>query len=85
MNIYQLIFWQCSGDYVVVINAKDVKFTGKKFEKKQYTWHTGYPGGLKQMTVKKLIERKPEEVSEFHLNMNIIIKISAVIILLRNF
>lgn len=50
------------GDYVVVINARDVKFLGPRMEKKVYTWHTGYPGGLKQMTVKKLLDKKPEEV-----------------------
>mmetsp|Transcript_7979 Transcript_7979/g.8743 ORF Transcript_7979/g.8743 Transcript_7979/m.8743 type:complete len:142 (+) Transcript_7979:46-471(+) len=50
------------GDYVVVINAKDVKFTGKKFEQKKYTWHTGYAGGLKQRTVNEQLEVKPEEV-----------------------
>jgi large subunit ribosomal protein L13 len=54
------------GDYVVVINAKDVKFTGKKVDQKLYTWHTGYPGGLKQITVKEQLERKPEEVSPLH-------------------
>jgi large subunit ribosomal protein L13 len=50
------------GDYIVVINASEVKFTGRRMEKKKYTWHTGYPGGLKQMTVKELLDRKPEEV-----------------------
>lgn len=50
------------GDYVVVINAKEVKFTGTKVTDKQYTWHTGYPGGLKQITVKEQLDKKPEEV-----------------------
>lgn len=50
------------GDYVVVINAKEAKFTGKKHDDKLYTWHTGYPGGLKQMPVKEQLDRKPEEV-----------------------
>jgi len=50
------------GDYCVVINAREVKFTGKKYDDKKYTWHTGFPGGLKQMPVKELMERKPEEV-----------------------
>jgi large subunit ribosomal protein L13 len=54
------------GDYIVVVNASEVKFSGKKVEKKKYTWHSGYPGGLKQMTVKKLLEHKPEEVNLFH-------------------
>jgi len=50
------------GDYVVVINASDVKFTGRKFDNKMYTWHTGYAGGLKQISVKDQLDRKPEEV-----------------------
>jgi large subunit ribosomal protein L13 len=50
------------GDYVVVVNAKDVKFTGKKTQQKLYTWHTGYPGGLKQLPAKDQLDRKPEEV-----------------------
>lgn len=50
------------GDYVVVINAKDVKLTGDKVNQMTYKWHTGFPGGLKQRTVKEQLERKPEEV-----------------------
>ena len=50
------------GDYVVVINAKDVRFTGNKVEQKKYIWHTGYPGGIKSKTVKEQLQHKPEEV-----------------------
>lgn len=50
------------GDYVVVINAKEVKFTGNKFNDKLYTWHTGHPGGLKQRPVKTQMDKAPEEV-----------------------
>eukprot|EP01035_Chromulina_nebulosa_P017125 gene17125-22639_t len=50
------------GDYVVIINAKDVKFTGKKLTNKKYTWHTGYPGGIKQISVRDYLDKKPEEV-----------------------
>ena len=50
------------GDYVVIINAREIKFTGEKYQKKLYTWHTGYPGGLKQIPVKEQLSRKPEEV-----------------------
>jgi large subunit ribosomal protein L13 len=50
------------GDYVVVINAQDVKFTGNKNEDKKYTWHTGFPGGIKHMNVKDQLDKKPEEV-----------------------
>ncbi len=50
------------GDYVVVLNAKDIKVTGKKEEQKKYYRHSGYPGGLKTETLSKLRERKPEEI-----------------------
>lgn len=51
------------GDYVVIINAGDIKFTGDKTQQKHYKWHTGYPGGLKQKSVRDLLQSKPEEVS----------------------
>ena len=50
------------GDYVVIINAAEVKFTGQKKTDKLYTWHTGYPGGLKQKSVRDVLQSKPEEV-----------------------
>lgn len=50
------------GDYVVIVNAKDVKTTGKKEEKKEYYRHSGYPGGFKKETLAELRARKPEEV-----------------------
>lgn len=50
------------GDFVVVINAKDVKVTGKKELKKTYYRYSGYPGGLTKETFAKLKERKPEEI-----------------------
>ncbi|SMO77886.1 LSU ribosomal protein L13P [Balnearium lithotrophicum] len=50
------------GDFVVVVNAEKVFVTGKKLDKKVYYWHTGYPGGLKQATLKELLQKKPEEV-----------------------
>lgn len=50
------------GDYVVVINAAHAKFTGNKHSDKLYRWHTGYPGGLKEISVKELLDKKPEEV-----------------------
>jgi large subunit ribosomal protein L13 len=50
------------GDYVVVINAQHIKFTGNKVDQKTYKWHTGYPGGLKERTVKDQLIHKPEEV-----------------------
>lgn len=51
-----------TGDYVIVINAEKVKVTGNKLDQKLYTHHTGYIGGLKQVTLKKMLETKPEEV-----------------------
>lgn len=53
-----------TGDYVVVINAEKVKVTGNKTKAKMYYRHTGYPGGLKEMSFEKLIDHKPERVIE---------------------
>jgi len=50
------------GDYVVVINAKTVKVTGKKEEQKVYNRHSGYPGGFRSETLKELRNRRPEEI-----------------------
>jgi large subunit ribosomal protein L13 len=51
-----------SGDYVVVINAKKVKVTGKKLWQKNYQRFSGYPGGLKEISLKELLKKKPEAV-----------------------
>ncbi len=58
----QYIAFMDSGDFVVVINAEKIKVTGKKMEKKKYYSHSGYPGGIKEKTLKELFEKKPEEV-----------------------
>lgn len=50
------------GDYVVVINAKDVLVSGKKAEQKLYRHHTMYPGGLKEINFKNLQANDPTEV-----------------------
>ncbi len=50
------------GDYVVVINAKDVSLTGKKPKEKMYYRHSGYPGGFRGEAFQDLIKRKPEDV-----------------------
>lgn len=50
------------GDYVVVVNAKDIEVTGKKEEQKIYYRHSGYPGGLKSETLKELRGRRPGEI-----------------------
>ena len=53
------------GDHVIVINADKVRFTGNKAGKKIYYKHTGYPGGIKQITAAKVLEgRFPERVLE---------------------
>ena len=54
-----------SGDYVVVINADKVKFTGRKLEQKTYYWHTGYPGGIKERKAGAILNgRFPERILE---------------------
>ena len=53
------------GDFVVIINAKDVHMTGNKWEQEFHRWHTGFPGGLRERTARQLIEGKhPERVVE---------------------
>ena len=50
------------GDYVVIKNVDQIKFTGSKFQNKKYYRHTGYPGGIKETTPERLFENKPSEV-----------------------
>lgn len=50
-----------NGDFVVVKNIENIKFTGAKFENKKYYRHTGYPGGIKEITPEKLHDKKPGE------------------------
>ncbi len=50
------------GDFVVVVNADRVVVTGSKAEQKVYRRHSGYPGGMKQTSYKRLLERRPEEI-----------------------
>lgn len=50
------------GDTVVVKNVKKMKITGRKMLQKKYSRHTGFPGGLRQATMKEVMEKKPEEV-----------------------
>nr|WP_290667282.1 50S ribosomal protein L13 [Ardenticatena sp.] len=52
------------GDYVIVINAEKVAVTGKKLDQKIYYRHSGYPGGLKQRTLREQLQRHPELVIE---------------------
>lgn len=48
------------GDYVIIINAKSAVLTGNKLEQKYYRTHSGYPGGIKEVQYKRLMETKPE-------------------------
>lgn len=50
------------GDYVVAINAGDLKLTGRKVAQKVYFHHTGYLGGIKETALKDLIQKNPEDV-----------------------
>ena len=50
------------GDFVIVKNIEQIKFTGKKFQNKKYYKHTGHPGGIKEITPEKLSKKKPEEL-----------------------
>ncbi len=50
------------GDYVIVLNTDKVVLTGKKLDKKMYTYHTGYVGGLKQTPYRQMMEKKSDVV-----------------------
>ena len=50
------------GDFVVVVNAEKVVITGKKAEQKVYRRHSGYPGGMKETSYERMLERRPEEI-----------------------
>lgn len=51
-----------TGDNVIIINAKDVVLTGRKAEQKVYYHHSGYPGGLKTISFKTMLEKQPEKI-----------------------
>ncbi len=53
-----------TGDYVIVVNAEKIKVTGKKLDQKIYYRHSGYPGGLKQTTLRELLNKHPERAIE---------------------
>jgi len=48
------------GDFVIVLNADKIVLTGKKLSQKMYSYHTGYPGGRKEISYNKLLDKKPE-------------------------
>jgi large subunit ribosomal protein L13 len=53
-----------TGDFVVIINAEKVRFTGKKAEQKLYYRHSGYPGGLKSISLERMMATNPARVIE---------------------
>lgn len=53
-----------TGDYVIVVNAEKVRVTGNKAKQKIYYRHTGYPGGLKEVTFEKMMEKHPTRIIE---------------------
>lgn len=53
-----------TGDYIVVINAEQVKVTGAKATDKKYYSHSGFPGGIKEISFDKLVIRAPERIIE---------------------
>ena len=53
-----------TGDYVIVVNAEKIKVTGKKMEQKIYYNHSDYVGGMKETTLKEMMDKKPERVIE---------------------
>ncbi len=51
-----------TGDFIVVVNAEKITMTGSKWDQKMYYRYSGYIGGLKQISARKLLEKKPEEI-----------------------
>lgn len=51
-----------TGDFIVVVNAEKVALTGKKMKDKIYYRHTGYPGGIREISAEKLLAKKPTEL-----------------------
>jgi large subunit ribosomal protein L13 len=53
-----------TGDFVIVVNANKIRLTGNKAEKKAYFHHSGYPGGLREVSYRRMLEHHPERVLE---------------------
>jgi large subunit ribosomal protein L13 len=53
-----------TGDHVVIVNAAKVRLTGQKLDQKVYRRHTGYPGGLREVSARKMFETRPERMIE---------------------
>jgi large subunit ribosomal protein L13 len=52
------------GDFVVVVNAEKIKVTGNKLDQKKYYWHTGYPGGIREISLRRQLALHPTRVIE---------------------
>ena len=53
-----------TGDFVIIINAEKIALTGNKLDQKMHRYHSGYPGGLKEIKYRQFIQRTPERVIE---------------------
>jgi large subunit ribosomal protein L13 len=53
-----------TGEYVIVVNAEKIRFTGKKLQTKKYQWYTRYPGGLKTVLARDVMQKHPERILE---------------------
>jgi large subunit ribosomal protein L13 len=53
-----------TGDYVIIVNADKIALTGNKWTQKLYRWHTGYPGGFREIAADKMRQRRPERIVE---------------------
>ena len=51
-----------TGDYVIIVNAEKIKVTGKKLDQKVYYHHSGYVGGMKETTLKEMLDKHPDRV-----------------------
>ncbi|MEO2154108.1 MAG: 50S ribosomal protein L13 [Aquificae bacterium] len=59
------VYWspdQDLGDFVIVVNADKIRVTGKKMKQKLYRWHSGYPGGFREMPLEWMLQHNPEKV-----------------------
>ena len=61
-NNPRFVPYEDTGDFVVVVNAEKILLTGRKLDQKLYIHHSGFIGGLKSITAKKLKEKRPEEL-----------------------
>jgi large subunit ribosomal protein L13 len=52
------------GDFVIVVNAEKVHVTGRKLDQKKYYWHTGFPGGIREISLARQLQEHPERVIE---------------------